>query len=238
MSKFKVGDTVIYKGESLETPIMDLVKGKEYKVLGIIHGNLQLCEKQVKEGYGWWDSPFSVVKEPTFNVGDKVKYIGGEPDSCLKPDSVHTVAAVDDIGWLKIENSAYLFDPDKFELVSIDWTKPIQTRDGRTVKLLTTECLGRFPVLANIEGEDATEKFTITGKYLAEFYHDNWDLENVPEKPKQESFYVNFYQGECRGTWISDCHPTRYIANKEDSILPDRRIACKKITIIAGEFDD
>jgi len=63
----------------------------------------------------------------------------------------------------------------------IDWSKPVQTKETppRKVRILTTEALGYYPVVGNIEGDDTYRTFTIDGSYRGGII-DEFDLENTP----------------------------------------------------------
>ena len=67
----------------------------------------------------------------------------------------------------------------------IDWTKPVQTRDGRKVRVLCTDGpKPDRPIVAVIEGKSIVEDWLPSGRLLhGEPY--NSDLINVPE-PERE----------------------------------------------------
>jgi hypothetical protein len=83
----------------------------------------------------------------------------------------------------------------------IDFTKPLQTRSGLKVRLISTAFelgnLGNYPVIAEVEGEGHIT-YTLTGKhYTGE--SSEYDLQNVPketfeqkvERFKKSEFYVS-----------------------------------------------
>jgi hypothetical protein len=83
-----------------------------------------------------------------------------------------------------------------------DPTKPVQTRDGRKARIICTNVLGNFPILALIEyiGHNNTLL------EIAHSYHsdgkvgyddaDGGDLVNIPQKR-----WVNLYQKDWRYSW-------------------------------------
>lgn len=79
-------------------------------------------------------------------------------------------------------------------MITIDWNKPVQTKDGRKVRVLCTDGPNpRFPVVGAIEGWFNTEQWTKDGCFslLHHGYHDN-DLINTPEK---HELWVNVWKG-------------------------------------------
>lgn len=74
----------------------------------------------------------------------------------------------------------------------IDWTKPIQTKDGKPVEIITIS--GRlflYPVIGYIGTETSTSTWTKDGKYMKSGHRADKDLENVP--PPKKVTYVNIY---------------------------------------------
>lgn len=71
--------------------------------------------------------------------------------------------------------------------MTLDLTKPVQTRDGRKVRILCTDDRGNYPVIGIIECpdkvEDELETWTLSGKAIAWEDGDAVDdLINVPDK--------------------------------------------------------
>lgn len=73
---------------------------------------------------------------------------------------------------------------------TFDPTKPVQTREGRPARILTTEGEGTYPIFATIvnsRGTKLTTSFTVDGlRYADEI--DELDLVNIPEP---ETVYFN-----------------------------------------------
>lgn len=84
----------------------------------------------------------------------------------------------------------------------IDWNKPVQTRDGRKVRVLCTDRVGGlYPVIAlvpdEITGEERVRSYTIHGTYSRQHSDSsNMDLVNVPIKGVFTG-WVNVYIDTC-----------------------------------------
>ena len=109
----------------------------------------------------------------------------------------------------------------------IDYDKPVQTRDGRAVTVLTTlRADTMYPVVALVEDKDIVI-YTDLGKiHIGRDWDDDLDLVNVPEKHKV-SFWVN-----CNSDGITYKHDNR---ERADWCASLNRIACIPVTI---EFEE
>ena len=65
--------------------------------------------------------------------------------------------------------------------MSIDFTRPLQTRDGRKVRLLCTDAHEPYPVMVLYEDTKQVSARTSDGKFL-EGINSPADLMNVPEE--------------------------------------------------------
>lgn len=112
----------------------------------------------------------------------------------------------------------------------IDFSKPVQTRDGRKARVICTDKKDSRSVIALIEGDDGgTESVYVyytdgRGSLALEY---TFDLINVPEKIVG---YVNIY-------------PNRYNQYHKDKGTADAcaskaRIACIKVEGVEGQFDE
>lgn len=113
-----------------------------------------------------------------------------------------------------------------------DPTKPVQTRDGRSVRILCTDRKGRndytIPALIMQEsGFEATVTYKSDGTYVNNRgAPHSTDLINIPVVHKA---YVNFYfDGTLRGYVHSD-------RKSADAYCGFGRFACKEIEVIEGE---
>jgi hypothetical protein len=112
--------------------------------------------------------------------------------------------------------------------MTIDFTKPVVTRSGKAVKILTTEALGDFPVFGNIYDATCTLSFMADGNYFDEGYEHENDLMNVPEVVVR---YANLYS-----SGHTSIYKTRYDADA-NVIHPKDRLSCVRIEIKEGVFD-
>lgn len=78
-------------------------------------------------------------------------------------------------------------------MTKIDFTKPVQTRDGRPVRILCTERKhDSYPVVGLIEicGKECFYTWDLNGRYCEHYNNNNLDLVNVPEKKTVYQFTV------------------------------------------------
>ncbi|MES0444927.1 MAG: hypothetical protein ABUJ92_00140 [Desulfobacterales bacterium] len=113
----------------------------------------------------------------------------------------------------------------------IDWTKPVQTKDGRPVTIWTTESkVGVYPVRGEFlfGGEWKADAWAIDGNLFHDGSLDDKNLMNVPEEIEG---WVNIYE---YGGTIS-VGPIR----KDEALSASHRenncIACIKIKFTKGE---
>ena len=107
---------------------------------------------------------------------------------------------------------------------AIDWTKPVQTRDGRKVRVLCTDGPKRSPVIGIVDGNTYPSIWDGKGKNASSAT----DLINVPEK---RVVWVNMYPGD-HGSYGYD----------EKAIADDycglHREACIRVEYEVGQFDE
>lgn len=124
----------------------------------------------------------------------------------------------------------------------VDFTKPVFTMEGTQVDVVTTTNPrdAKFPVLA-YEGKAKTlSKFTIHGVHKRgparrNLTNDAPKVEVVVKPaPKQAAVYVNLYANGDTGM----NRATRAEADRVAGNNPFKRVACKKIVITEGEFDE
>lgn len=116
----------------------------------------------------------------------------------------------------------------------IDFTKPIRTRDGRAVEILTTKARGLYPVIGNVEGEKGTDSWKVDGST----YHSDApapiDLVNVPQKYR---VWANCYRpigidGDTLEGATLRAHDSRKSA---DVFKGHDRVACIEIEFAEGQ---
>jgi len=78
--------------------------------------------------------------------------------------------------------------------MAIDWTKPVQTRGGRKVRVLCTDAPdSQYPVIGLIDGGGDPETWTLGGVYAAKGATSNLDIINTPDSPVTVTRWVNVY---------------------------------------------
>lgn len=111
--------------------------------------------------------------------------------------------------------------------MTIDFDKPVQTRDGRTVTILTTERANITHPVVGLINDEHIYVFTEEGWLYDDGREHDLNLMNVPVKRTRE-VWLNLYPEE-RDT---GAHETKEIADKYASTT---RIACIPVTI---EFEE
>lgn len=116
--------------------------------------------------------------------------------------------------------------------MAIDWNKPVQTKDGRKVRVLCTDSKGYFPIVGLVVSEDGESEdvvyWPLTGELAGRPDHDyQLDLINVPEK---HEIWVNVYADNMRRV-----HGSRQQADGEASRQFAQRIACIRVEFEEGE---
>lgn len=112
--------------------------------------------------------------------------------------------------------------------MTIDFTKRVQTRDGRPVTILTTERVHPvFPVVGLVNGYDI-RSFTHEGHFCPDGCENHLDLVNVPVK---HELWINIYHNEHGCPWVYS-YQTKEEADYRAA--PDR-ISCVRIEYEIGE---
>jgi hypothetical protein len=76
--------------------------------------------------------------------------------------------------------------------MTIDWSKPVQTRDGRKVRILCTDGPDtKYPVVG-FAAESTLHQWAIDGRFLMHGEESRHDLINAPERIKRK-VWVNVY---------------------------------------------
>ena len=76
--------------------------------------------------------------------------------------------------------------------MSIDFTKPLQTRNGRKLRLLCTDAAGHYPIFCLSEDNKAIISYTSDGRAYKDIEDHPNDLMNVPEQVTVDT-WVNVY---------------------------------------------
>lgn len=90
--------------------------------------------------------------------------------------------------------------------MSIDFTKPVQTRDGRKVRILCTDAdctyLGQPQPIIGVVGTHAPTSWSADGVYADGTYSNN-DLINVPAPKKKVTVEVRLYRSDRMTTGLA-----------------------------------
>lgn len=89
-------------------------------------------------------------------------------------------------------------------MTKLDLTKPVQTRDGRSVRILCDNMKTDQPVVGvvtNNDGREFVAQWDVSGKFYQRSPHEGpIDLINVPPKPVK--YYAHVYRHDDGGVWI------------------------------------
>lgn len=131
----------------------------------------------------------------------------------------------------------YGYPPGSFELVqpAIDWDKPLQTRDGDPVTIITREGRGEFSVIGYIGDGDETVIWLSDGRFYDDHESNDRDIINVPEKPMQKEVWFNVFKEE--GT-LRTGHRFYTRQEADDSPVSEDRVGCIKVVLTEGQFDN
>lgn len=106
----------------------------------------------------------------------------------------------------------------------IDFNKPLQTRDGREVRVLCTDGPGARPVVGYVDNMPLVYEWAISGKNQSRSEESIHDLINVPET---------------KVVWMN-CYPNQGFGCKEaaDACANHDREACIRVPYTVDQFDD
>lgn len=181
----------------------------------------------------------------TFKSGQKVIAVQSAvrvpfPKDSITKGQVYTVSRTEEGGDdVYLEGKTQHFSASRFEAYSepvpvLDFTKPLETQNGQPVTIISMEARGEYSVLAYIGEADTPSSFTTEGKFFRAGKSD-YDLRNVAPKPVEREVYVNVNTVGSRPMSIGGNYDSRAEA---DSSASPYRVACIKITLVEGQFDD
>ena len=108
-----------------------------------------------------------------------------------------------------------------------DFTKPVQTRSGLPVTIITTEGRAGYPVLGYIGDEKDLSHWSLNSHYVLDL-DNKYDLINVPEK---RVGYINLFSNfTARGNYTDK--------SQADRSAGQNRIACIRVEYTEGQFDE
>lgn len=119
--------------------------------------------------------------------------------------------------------------------MSIDWSRPVRRKgDKELVRVLCIDAPGKQPVIALYE-TGRIHRYSIDGTYWNEKDDCDLDLENVPE---ERYVWVNIYTSP--SGFDGFAHPSRADADAScaGACVDEGRVACIKVKIEEGRFDD
>ena len=161
---------------------------------------------------------------PKFKVGDRVKWRG------LIGKVTRVTSAVEFTSGEGWKVTSPIDDTEPADQPSLDLTKPVQTRDGRKVRLLCTDGPGELPVVGFIEDNVTTTQWPVGGEYYGGALR-NFDLVNTPAAPRTFERWFNVYD-----TREITSHVDRHDA--DDEIPWQTRTGRKRVIFTEGEWDE
>lgn len=178
-----------------------------------------------------------------FKAGDKVVALVSVtrvayPQDSITAQEVYTVSRTEDDGQdVYLEGKTQYFSASRFKAFegsAIDFSKPLETGDGRPVVLVTATGRGDYPVLAYVGDQPTVTSFTKDGKYYTGTNTPALDLRNVPPKPLERELYVNINK---TGDFLTNGR--MYVSRREaDHSASSSRVGCMKITMVEGQYDE
>ena len=107
-----------------------------------------------------------------------------------------------------------------------DFTKPVQTRSGLPVTIITTEGRGSHKVIGYMDDEEDLSYWLADGKFFKGAQEDECDLINVPEKRVMLVHFIQTPDGNV------------FPATVKDESFSYKHIATKRVEYTEGQFDD
>lgn len=107
-------------------------------------------------------------------------------------------------------------------------SRKVVTRDGRNVRIICTDAIGSFPIVALVRRYDSTMdtpyQYTKDGRYFNLDETHGLDLFFASEKKEG---WINLYENECGTSWLSPCYFTSKKAAEEEG----KNYTCNVTTI-------
>lgn len=108
--------------------------------------------------------------------------------------------------------------------MNIDITKPVKTRDGRVVEIISDKCRSGHPLIGYIETSTELHSWSPDGRFTESRDH-------LLDLVQPEVRWINFYPNG-----RTDVCMTR--SKADDYRGADCRIACVKVTYTPGQIDE
>jgi hypothetical protein len=132
-----------------------------------------------------------------YKVGDKVRALMSFSGYGVKAGNVYTISLVNSLmgkyqlvghrGTWSLEDPHWEPVQDSVPPKQIDWTKPVQTRDGDPVRILCTDGPEKWPVVGIVKGR--VEHWRADGSFGGHFPAPE-DLMNAPPPKEQRTVYM------------------------------------------------
>jgi|GEM_PF-1093894 len=121
-----------------------------------------------------------------------------------------------------------LLAPPAPERKPIDWTKPVRTKNGKSVRVLCTDGPGEYPVIGIVDENSIPQTWTLSGQYNLTGHDSFYDIKNAPQRIQREC-WVNVYADHAVGKlWDTREEALRMIRSAGP-------IACVKVVIDCEE---
>ena len=107
-----------------------------------------------------------------------------------------------------------------------DFTKPVQTRSGLPVTIITTEGRGVYPIIGYVDDSTLPAGWSKDGRDGAHYSDYSYDLINIPEK---RVMLIHFYIEDDGNVFPSE---------KSSSKFACKKIASRRVEYTEGQFDE
>ena len=94
--------------------------------------------------------------------------------------------------------------------MSIDWSKPLQTKDGRSARVICSNLVNElFPICCAVmeDGEEHAYTYSVDGRYL-KYRSNDLDLVNPVPEPSLLTGFVNVYRDSSGEYIFGELHDT------------------------------
>ena len=123
-----------------------------------------------------------------------------------------------------------LLPEDDMKSDQIDFSKPVQTRDGQKFEMLWIHGRGTYPIVGYVGEDDHPSTFTAEGYWTSSKYPGDKDLINVPET---RVVWVNAYPDG--SDYQGAAEPSKKVA---DTCAGNDREARIRVEYTVGQFDE
>jgi hypothetical protein len=123
--------------------------------------------------------------------------------------------------------------------MTLDLTKPVQTRDGRPARIICTDRVGNFPVVALVPRKDGIEHINVYTCDGRASLRCNAHSDLIPV-PQRHMVWCNVYAEDPDLELHLGLHPAPYLSahiseDEANRMARDSRLACIRIEFEEGE---